>query len=88
MNFGVVELSPSPSDDVMSWVRLKLKPPVESISYSIWYVFQHLDMLGMDMWVHPYRVTVLCLCMLGVDFRARTRTRVKAIRAREGQWQG
>ena len=35
VNFGVVELSPSPSDDVMSWVRLKLKPPVENISYSI-----------------------------------------------------
>ncbi len=59
VDFLKIELSPSPSVILMSWLRLQTHlesiPHPLSISY-VYKVFQHLDMLLMGTWVRPYTV--------------------------------
>ncbi len=52
----------SPSDVVMSWLRLKPPPWSAFHIHMICIqnkVFQHLDMLGIDICVHPYTVMLV-----------------------------
>ena len=63
VDFRKIELSPSPSDVVMSYVMVEVESTnphrlfPTSMSY-VYTVFQHLDMLWMGIWVYPYTVTV------------------------------
>ena len=52
-----IELSPSPSDVVMSWLRLQTRLECIPHPCHIYTVFQHLDMPWMGIWVYPYTVT-------------------------------
>ena len=53
VNFRKIELSPSPSDVVMSWLRLQTRLECIPHPCHIYTVFQHLDMPWMGIWGHP-----------------------------------
>ena len=53
VDFRKIELSPSPSDVVMSWLRLQTRLECIPHPCHIYTVFQHLDMPWMGIWGHP-----------------------------------
>ena len=52
VDFRKIELSPSPSDVVMSWLKLQTRTDCFPHPCHM----QHLDMLWMGIWVYPYTV--------------------------------
>jgi hypothetical protein len=63
VNFRKTEVWPSVCDVAVSWLRLQT--PIDCIPYPYWMldvyeVFEHLEMLWMGIWVHPYAFNTLC----------------------------
>ena len=66
MNFRENGAWPSLYDVAVSWLRLQT--PIDCITHPYWIykVFEHLEMLWMGIWVHPYTVMPV---QAGVDFQ-------------------
>jgi hypothetical protein len=69
VDFRKTELSPSPSDVVMSWLRLQTR--LECIPYPCHMYRQCFSTLICRGWAYRCTLTLLCLCRAGagVDFR-------------------
>ena len=67
VDFRIIELSPSPSDVVMSWLRLQTH--LESIPHPNHMYTKSFSTLICCGWAYGCTLTLLHLCRLGVEFR-------------------
>jgi hypothetical protein len=69
VDFRKIELNPSPSDVVMSWLRLRLQTHLECIPHPCHMYAQCFSTLICCGWAYGCTLTLLRLCRAGVDFR-------------------
>ena len=65
MDFRKIGAWRSPSEVVVSWLRLQTPKDCIPHLLDVYKVIEQLEMLWMGIWVHPYTVTPI---RVGVDF--------------------